>query len=305
MSGTPFISLLPPGRVYGYKAGVPHDQQSTDVPSVFKDAMSVRETVFVEEQKCPLEHEFDADDPRSCHWVVYASVKTTKEPEQRDPVTNAIIRPRRSEAISMPIGTLRLVPFPHTPHPVDGGRYVGNVLQHSDDHNGVGNGNGAKNGNGKIDHNIHRGGLGDIMTQPPFEDLRRTFPLSYGPDRATEFHDGKEPYVKIGRVAVLPQFRGHQIAVQLWNAARKWLLENPTYFNPSVRELGLERMKVGDSHDIPKWNGLVCVHAQESVVKVYERWGFRVDKGMGKWYEEGIPHVGMFLRLEVNTEPQI
>ncbi|KAI2631736.1 acetyltransferase [Xylaria nigripes] len=293
--GTPFMSHLPPGRIVGYVAGQPHNEQSIDVPSVFRDAMSVREKVFVEEQGCPLEFEFDADDGRSCHWVVYASVNTTKVPERRDPITNAIIQRRRSEGQTIPIGTMRIVPFPHTPHPVDGGRYVGNELQTAED--------GAKNSNGFHDEaSTDKNGT---AAKSSFEDSRLDLTLSYGPDRPTEFHDGKEPYVKLGRLAVLPQYRGRQIAMQLWNAARKWLLEHPTYFNPSVKELGFERLKVGDSDEIPKWNGLVCVHAQEPVVKIYEGWGFQVDKKMGRWFEEGIPHVGMFIRLEVDIEPHI
>ncbi|KAI1438604.1 hypothetical protein GGR50DRAFT_638810 [Xylaria sp. CBS 124048] len=296
--GTPFISHLPPGKIIGYRAGLPHDQQTSDVPSVFKDAMSVREEVFVKEQNCPLENEFDSDDGRSCHWVVYASVNTTIDPGLRDPVTNEMLRPRRSEATTMPIGTLRLVPFPHTPHPINGGRYVGNVLQSVEDINAHGNGN--SNGNPDENNKSHNG----LQTKPS-QELRNPYNLSYGPDRATEFHDGREPYVKIGRVAVLPGFRGRRIAGQLWNAAREWLLEHPTHFNPSVREQGLDRVTVGNSLEVPKWNGLVCVHAQESVVRLYETWGFQVDKGMGRWYEEGIPHVGMFLRLEVDSQPLI
>jgi hypothetical protein len=58
-------------------------------------------------------------------------------------------------------------------------------------------------------------------------------------------------------------------------------------------------VKVGNVEDIPIWRGLICVHAQEPVVKVYENWGFKVDKAMGTWYEEGIPHVAMFLRLKI------
>lgn len=47
-----------------------------------------------------------------------------------------------------------------------------------------------------------------------------------------------------------------------------------------------------------RWNGLVCVHAQKQVVPFWEKFGFKVDDEMGEWWEEGIPHVGMFNRLE-------
>lgn len=219
----------------------------------------------------------------------------------------------------MPIGTLRIVPFPHPPHPPDGARYVGGMLLPAEDNRGTTSSadpanTGAQGDSTKNDENSPPCDNGSsAAAEPPrhralslVDQRRLSAPMPFGVDRRTDFHDGKEPYVKLGRVAVLPDFRGHQVAVQLWNVAKKWLQENPTYFNPSVKELGMDLMKVGNADDIPKWNGLVCVHAQELVAKVYERWGFKIDKGMGKFYEEGIPHVGMFQRLEVKgTDPKI
>ncbi|KAI1130376.1 acetyltransferase [Nemania abortiva] len=310
--GTPFITHLEPTRLDGYNTRLTHDKQSPHIPPAFKDAMSIREAVFVKEQGCPLEFEHDADDARSCHWVMYASVKTTV-PEERDS-DGQVIRPRHSETKSTPIGTLRIVPFPHPPHPPDGGRYVGGVLlpgedipsaagdggNGENDENNPPTGNGNGNGNGTpAEPRRHR--AFSLVDQ-----RRLSAPMPFGADRRTDFHDGKEPYVKLGRVSVLSEFRGHQIAAQLWAAAKKWLLENPTYFNPSVKELGFDVMKVGSAEDIPKWNGLICIHAQENVTKIYERWGFKVDKSMGRFFEEGIPHVGMFQRLEVkSTDPKI
>ncbi|KAI1196565.1 hypothetical protein F5X97DRAFT_334579 [Nemania serpens] len=317
--GTPFITHLEPTRLDGYDPHLPHDKQSSHIPSAYRDAMSVREAVFVDEQGCPLEFEHDADDARSCHWVMYASVNTTTAPEERDPETDVVIRPRRSETKSTPIGTLRIVPFPHPPHPPDGARYVGGTLLPAEDNGRATSSadpenNGAPGDSSKNDENSPPNDNGSgAAAEPPrhralslVDQRRLSAPMPFGADRQTDFHDGKEPYVKLGRVAVLPDFRGHQVAVQLWNVAKKWLRENPTYFNPSVKELGMDLMRVGNADDIPKWNGLVCVHAQELVVKVYERWGFKVDKGMGRFYEEGIPHVGMFQRLEVKgTDPKI
>ncbi|KAI0418660.1 hypothetical protein F5X98DRAFT_106995 [Xylaria grammica] len=312
--GTPFITHLEPTRLDGYNPRLSHDQQPSHIPAAFRDAMCVREMVFVGEQGCPLEHEYDADDARSCHWVMYASVKMTTEPEERDPETDLVVRPRRSETTTMPIGTLRIVPFPHPPHPPDGARYVGGVLQQPAEDSGNVTSNNGKAGNGRA----HNGNAKTNENNPPgnnphgteaepqrhrafsiVDERRMSAAMPFGADRQTDFHNGKEPYVKLGRMAVIPEFRGHQVAIQLWNAAKKWMQENPTYFNPSVKELGMDAMKAGNTDDIPKWNGLVCVHAQESVIKVYERWGFKVDKGMGKFYEEGILHVGMFQRLEV------
>ncbi|TRX92829.1 hypothetical protein FHL15_006235 [Xylaria flabelliformis] len=311
--GTPFITLLEPTKLDGYNPQLPHNMQAPHIPAPFKDAMEVRERVFVEEQGCPLEFEHDADDARSCHWIMYASVNTTTEPEQRDPHTLDVVRPRRSITQTVPIGTLRIVPFPHPPHPPDGARYVGGVLQDGSgnnshpEQNGDGkleesrsfNGNGNDSGNGLAAPRRHRG-------MSLVDERRMSAPMPYGADRQTDFHDGKESYVKLGRVAVLSEYRGRGIADQLWNAARQWLEQNPAFFNPSVKEWGMDVMKVDNTRDVPEWNGLVCVHAQEPVVKVYERWGFRLDRGMGKFYEENIPHVGMWTRLKIRvSEPTV
>ncbi|KAI8959461.1 hypothetical protein F5Y11DRAFT_303408 [Daldinia sp. FL1419] len=284
--GTPFISHLEPTRLDGYDRTRPHDQQPAHIPKTFCDAMEVREAVFVREQGVPLCNEHDPDDSRSCHWVMYASVHFTASPEQRDPTTGEVIRPRRSETRSLPIGTLRIVPFPHPPHPQPGGRYVDNKLVEDDGEQG---GDGVSGGSARP----------RARTLTSVDEERQASSLPFGTDRPTTYHDGKEPYVKLGRMAVIPEFRGHHIAGQLWRAAKKWLEDHPTFFNPSITELGMDQLKVSAVGNIPKWNGLVCCHAQENVVKIYERWGFKVDEGMGKWYEEGIPHVGMFLRLHV------
>ncbi|KAI1358818.1 hypothetical protein F5Y08DRAFT_320943 [Xylaria arbuscula] len=57
--GTPFITFLEPSRLDGYKRNLPHDQQPAHIPRTFKDAMSVREAVFVRELKLPLEHQHE------------------------------------------------------------------------------------------------------------------------------------------------------------------------------------------------------------------------------------------------------
>lgn len=313
--GTPFIALQEPMKLDGWVRGKPHDDQPSHIPPVFRDAMEVRETVFVAEQGVPLEYELDADDPRSCHWVVYASVNQTTEPEQRDAGTGEVVRPRRSVTRSQPVGTLRVVPFPHPPHPRAGGWYVDNVLQERPPNdasptNTTTSTRTTTTTTITTDGGAETGGGGGATTltkpQSAAEEERQTSALPFGPDRATTYHDGREPYVKIGRMAVIPEFRGHRISGQLWRAARAWLEAHPAYFNPSVTELGMDQLKAGVSSEIPKWGGLIVCHAQESVVKVYERWGFKIDEGMGKWYEEGIPHVGMAMRLNIKkTNPTV
>ncbi|RSL76378.1 hypothetical protein CEP52_005154 [Fusarium oligoseptatum] len=265
---TPFISLLEPGKVEGFEPGVPLNHQPSTVPQTFLDAMEVRQNVFVEEQKVPAENEFDSDDNRSCHWVTYASVKKTDEPEIRDKDGN-ILQHRKSSTRSTPIGTIRLVPFPHDPHPQDGGRYVDGILQDDD---------------GEKSHTV----------------LTNTIGKPFITERATTFHDGQEPYVKLGRLAVIKEFRGRRIAGMVVKAALAWIKANPSYFDPSIKEVGMEQLGAANDKEIPVWKGLVCVHAQKQVVDVWKKWGFEVDEGMGTWWEEGMPHVGMFQRLDID-----
>ncbi|OAA63039.1 acetyltransferase [Cordyceps fumosorosea ARSEF 2679] len=265
--GTPFISLVEPSKLEGYQPGAPRQDQPAGIASTFLDAMEVREDVFVHEQGVPAANEFDADDSRCCHWVAYASVHTTQEPEVRDD-DGAVVQPRKSSTRSTPIGTVRLVPFPHGPHPVIGGRYWNNVLE------------------------------GEPEPDQTAADVAPTFAV----DRPTTHHDGRESYVKLGRLAVQKGFRGNKIAGLLVNTVLQWLKENPSFFDPSITELGLEQMGARRETDIPSWGGLVCVHAQKQVQPFWERCGFKIDEGMGSWWEEGILHVGMFQRLSIGEK---
>jgi predicted GNAT family N-acyltransferase len=84
-----------------YNLSAPASKQSPTIPATFLDALSVREIVFVNEQKAVhLQHHIDRDDARSYHWVLYSP----SNPPQ-------------------PIGTVRLVPFPQHPHAEPGSRF--------------------------------------------------------------------------------------------------------------------------------------------------------------------------------------
>jgi predicted GNAT family N-acyltransferase len=184
------------------------------------------------------------------------------EPEEKDKDGN-IVRRKRSVTRTTPIGTIRLVPFPHEPHPEPGSVYTFDASEAP-------------------------------LGPPP-----------YIVDRATTYHDGKEPYIKLGRIAVVKEFRGAGVAKILANAAITWAQQNPTFFNPSVTSMGMEKMGATTLAEIPVWQGLVCAHAQEQVVPAWTKWGFKVDEGMGTWTEEGIKHVGMFQRLDIkNVAPE-
>ena len=192
--------------------------------------------------------------------VVYASINTTTAPEVKDDEDN-IVRRKQSVTKTTPIGTIRLVPFPHAPHPEPGSTFTFDASAE------------------------------DSSDPPP-----------YIIDRATTYHDGVEPYIKLGRIAVVKEFRGAGISKILANAAISWAQQNPTFFNPSVAAMGMEKMGATTTEEIPVWKGLMCVHAQEQVEKAWAKWGFMTDEGMGRWDEEGIMHVGMFQRLNIEKQ---
>jgi len=273
---TPFIKVVEPdrgnietstSRIRNYNVDVPHHQQDSRVPSGFLDAMEVRTEVFVKEQGVPAKNEFDGDDPRCVHIVAYSSIQTTLQHEIRDKDDN-VVAPKKSETKAVPIGTIRIVPFPAGPHPEAGAQYWAGLKIGAD---------------GKPEPLPDHGDLG----------------FEYE-DRATSLHDGKEHYVKFGRLAVLKTHRRLGIASLLVSAAEDWLVAHPTYWNRSALEWGLQ--KLGSKHrELPEWNGLIGIHAQKSVSNSWSRWGFVMDQGMGTWWEEGIEHAGMFKRLRLSS----
>lgn len=187
--------------------------------------------------------------------MLYASINTVLEQEEKDEHGNVTQR-KKSVTRPTPIATIRLVPFPHPPHPEPGSVYAADALETG-------------------------------SSDPP----------AYIVDRATTFHDGKEAYVKLGRLAVIKEFRGKGLAKIVVKAALNWAKENPKFFNPSLTDMGMDKFSaLGEA---PVWKGLVCIHAQVQVQKTWAKWGFEVDEGMGEWNEEGIMHVGMFQRLEI------
>ncbi|KAL5614990.1 hypothetical protein BROUX41_005055 [Berkeleyomyces rouxiae] len=233
------ISFLAPTNLTAYKRGIPATEQ-TSIPIIFHDAMIVRNDVFVVEQRVPAENEFDSDDSRSCHFVAYDSIKRT----------DGSVTPK------VPVGTIRIVPFPHAPHPTPGKSYWDGVPEGE---------------------------------EPNTSNSSR---FTYV-DRATDLHNGREPYVKFGRLAVQKNYRGKGVAGQLTRAALEWLAQNPTAFDAA-----LPPANEGDEGQL-KFKGLVCAHAQVQAKASWARWGFVVDEGMGTWNEEGISHVGMFQRVPI------
>jgi predicted GNAT family N-acyltransferase len=107
---------------------------------------------------------------------------------------------------------------------------------------------------------------------------------------------GKESYVKIGRLAVIKDFRGMGIAQLLMRKAIEFIINHPgdvrLQLDAAERELHLQK------NASLEFRGLILVHSQVSVEKVYSRLGFEKDESMGVWIEEGIEHVGMWRRVE-------
>jgi predicted GNAT family N-acyltransferase len=234
MSTPQIIFQAPVGDALRYfDRSLPASQQAATIPKTFCDALTVREEVFVKEMGAiPLIHHTDTDDARSWHWVLYSTPS------------------EEWEATGRPIGTIRLVPYPHHPRPSPCDRYEAPGP--------------------------------DI----PCQDSETVFLAPHPPwirDRATTLHDGIEPYLKIGRMCVLQEFRGKRLADSLIQTALSWAAANHGF------------SKEGEQ----PWKGLVCAHAQEKAVSMWQRNGFVVDEGMGTWFEAGIKHFGMFCRVEL------
>ncbi|KAK3315482.1 acyl-CoA N-acyltransferase [Apodospora peruviana] len=221
-----------------------HEQTHPDIPQTFRDAMEVRQKIFVEEQGVEQCNEFDWDDARSVHIVIYAKGLEVVKREVLDPETGAAVIMNHSETCSrQPIGTIRIVPPPHPPHPRKGEAYIGGDLISGE----------------------------ELKTKDSADNDSVNVDLT-GDDGDHVNDRDKKVYAKFGRLAVLKEFRGRGIAGKLVRAAVDWTIENSEYC-------------------------LVCVHAQDQphVVRMWEHFRFKRDEAMGRWEEEGIPHVGMFM----------
>lgn len=275
------VLLPPPGAALKeYDRSLAPSEQPTEattedgskiIPQIFVDAMHVREQVFVREFKVPRENEFDQDDARCAHWVAYAGISPSSSRKKED---NAV-------GLSWsPVGTLRLVPFPHNEHPLAGGMYV----------------------DGKLTNEDNLVAINDMVKG---KQMSRTVAgAKKGIDRPTTYHDGQEPYLKLGRLAVVPTYRREGVAGVLVNAALE-ALSLIQYSGSS--ETGLENFldfsntevdQIGIDENGARWRGLLCVHARSPMMELWRRYGFLLDEQMGTWWEEGMSHVGMFMRME-------
>ncbi|KAF2194632.1 hypothetical protein K469DRAFT_706110 [Zopfia rhizophila CBS 207.26] len=281
--GTEFLSMLSPPweALKDYDNTKPHNEQPASVPQIFRDALSVREEVYGQ-QGVPLDAEVDEDDKRSWHWVVYASVASTSSPPPEDLSngTNATSaskaeeeRRRSATAQRVPVGTIRLIPPPHGSN-----KYIKTAL--------------PKEGDKHPD------------ADPP--------PSSNAQANVVRKHP-TEPYIKLGRLAVLAPYRSLGLSKLLINTAIDFAAKNPEHIRPPPSPAGVELAKTlgKDVEDSVAWKGLCMVHAQVSVESLWKKYGFSeelMDENgeveitrEERWDEEGMEHMGMWKRIKVDN----
>lgn len=98
--------------------------------------------------------------------------------------------------------------------------------------------------------------------------------------------DGRERFVKIGRLATVKKCRGRGYGRMLVEELVRWVSEHPNEVKAAGTQEG-------------EWKGLIGAHAQMSVKRWYQKLGFVVDEGMGVFWEESIEHVGIWKRVDV------
>jgi predicted GNAT family N-acyltransferase len=126
-----------------------------------------------------------------------------------------------------------------------------------------------------------------------------------------------EPYIKLGRLAVLAPYRSLGLARLLINAALDYATCNPDfiYKPPSPTALELAQMLGGNREKEITWQGLVMIHAQAHLKNMWEKHGFHEElknddgeveiEAEPHWMEEGIEHVGMWKRLPMDLKKRL
>jgi predicted GNAT family N-acyltransferase len=133
------------------------------------------------------------------------------------------------------------------------------------------------------------------MPQEDSHDAKIALGLKHG---KTEMWDGKEVFVKLGRMATLKEYRKLGLGRRLVDTAIEWLECN---YEKVVGKVGAEvdETDVERIEAMGKWNGLVLVHAQKVIERFWASCGFVNDEEMGEWWEDGIEHVAMWRRVMV------
>jgi predicted GNAT family N-acyltransferase len=129
--------------------------------------------------------------------------------------------------------------------------------------------------------------------QPPHESLTKP---DATPGSLDEYDWAHEPCIKLTRVAVIPEYRGLGLGRKLVEVALEWAMQHAAEIDEAAARVADASHWTGRP---AQWQGLVLVHAQAEVERMYEGLGFQTDEALGRWDEEGIEHVGMFRRVEV------
>jgi predicted GNAT family N-acyltransferase len=152
--------------------------------------------------------------------------------------------------------------------------------------------------------------IGTIRLIPPPNTTGHAFGKHRSKDDAlpsgatikSSIHDGCEPFLTLGRLAILSEFRKVGVSKLLIDSALTMAHDYPHIISkPPSSSL------VGDLHDHfdlnldmnTDWSGLVLIHAQMELQKFWARYGFEVDQGMGIWEEEGMDQVAMWKRINL------
>lgn len=130
--------------------------------------------------------------------------------------------------------------------------------------------------------------------QPPHALL--THPEAASTQKLRKYDWTHEPCIKLTRVAVIPEYRGKGLGRRLVEIALAWASSHAREIDEAAASI---IALSNENASFKKWEGLVLVHAQADVEKMYSGLGFRTDETLGKWDEEGIEHVGMFRRIDI------
>lgn len=141
-----------------------------------------------------------------------------------------------------------------------------------------------------------------VSSPSPTAEAHQVTPggLAEGPSHGqTALWDGREPYIKIGRVATLPFHRRMGLGKLLVESALEWAGRHGEILRHRNREHAEEEITEEEEGSESQWTGLILVHAQKAAKRFWERVGFLEDEGMGVWWEEGFEHVGMWRRVTI------